>query len=757
MLEHKKICNLNDFFTDLSLRQSRGVYFYRINGYSEEIRGFIKKYYDVARRSGVVIEGKIPNPDEKNLSYYSEIMGMNFQMNIEFMNASLKKWLPRMNEFQRKSVAASIYDSLDLLRKAGKTENMLKNAYIKFMCWLYYKFERIVNQLGENNLPKILYEGDISNYELMLISILSNAGCDVVLIQYHGDQQYLKVDAKSKMSDELQMNGLKAFPTDFSIKVIRDEIQNDLNNERLYGTRPSINNCTNAWISGKGFQDITQGITIRGNEEKYFYNCFIRMNGVEDKLTYANELFQLQLEIRNSQRKLVIVNEEIAKPTPEEIAGIKRNNYVKSDQMIMDLASNIKYSANVELQRIIHKAFVDIILNEQKKGENLNRLTNKAVYLLCWLKRYLPLLFSNWKAPEISCFIYLGGCKNENEAMFISVLARLPIDVLILSPNLNAKCCLDDKLLYEINYQESLAITVYPEENSQIRMGTVAYHAERELDTLMYQDSGIFRNQQYGKANIICLQTMYEEIKLLWDQELKYRPSFSTVDSVVNIPVIFSKISGVKDGLVAQYWTSIRELITEDTFVIKKAPFIESTSPNPMKAFTSEFYKNGKLQKSKIKNHPQYTYGILREDMQDFILEKLEYMISQKLIKGIGENETEYLVIAQVLNLPKDVIRMIQKFDFTKRNPKLIYINTAETIISLEDTILTSFLNSIGFDILFFIPTGYQSIEKFFNQKLMEEHQIGEYEYDMQVPELKGLSLNNTRPSWRDKIFKRGN
>ena len=56
------------------------------------------------------------------------------------------------------------------MRRNGKTENMLKNAYIKFMCWLYYKFERIVNQLGENELPKILYEGDISNYELMLIT-----------------------------------------------------------------------------------------------------------------------------------------------------------------------------------------------------------------------------------------------------------------------------------------------------------------------------------------------------------------------------------------------------------------------------------------------------------------------------------------------------------------------------------------------------------------------------------------------------------
>ena len=154
MLEHKKIQNLSDYFVELNSRQDKGVYFYRINGYSEEIGEFIKKYYDVARRTGVVIEGKIPNPDEVNLSYYNEIMGMEFQMNIGFILMSLRKWLPRMNEFQRQNVADSIYDSLDSMRRSGKTENMLKNAYIKFMCWLYYKFERIVNQLGENNVQE---------------------------------------------------------------------------------------------------------------------------------------------------------------------------------------------------------------------------------------------------------------------------------------------------------------------------------------------------------------------------------------------------------------------------------------------------------------------------------------------------------------------------------------------------------------------------------------------------------------------------
>lgn len=42
MLEHKKIQNLSDYFVKLDNRRERGVYFYRINGYSEEVGAFIK-------------------------------------------------------------------------------------------------------------------------------------------------------------------------------------------------------------------------------------------------------------------------------------------------------------------------------------------------------------------------------------------------------------------------------------------------------------------------------------------------------------------------------------------------------------------------------------------------------------------------------------------------------------------------------------------------------------------------------------------
>ena len=76
-------------------------------------------------------------------------------------------------------------------------------------------------------------------------------------------------------------------------------------------------------------------------------------------------------------------------------------------------------------------------------------------------------------------------------------------------------------------------------------------------------------------------------------------------------------------------------------------------------------------------------------------------------------------------------------------------------MISLEDSILVSFLNLVGFDVIFFIPTGYQCIEKYFNRKLMEEHQTGEYMYDLQIPDF-GRLPSNPRQSWRDRLFKRG-
>lgn len=760
IVKRVKLESLNEYYMELGKRKQKGVFFYRINGYNSQIHEFICSYYEAARFCGVIIEGRLPNPTNDNFSYYAEIMGTQFELNKEFVNVSLKKWLPRMNSIQRENVSESICNTLNGLKRAGKTDSILKNIYIKFMCWLYYKFERIVNHLGEEKLPKILYEGTISSHELLLMSVLSEAGCDVVLLQYHGDAEYQKLDKESVRSDNLQIPGMQPFPATFCLKQVRTELQESINQQQLYGKKAKLCRCTNTWgATEKTVEVIKKAPALRGTEKDCFYNCFLQISGVQDCQTYENELYQLQLQLKTDGRRVVIVNQQIEPPTPEEISRISRKAYQDSNQLIMDLVKNIDYAANAELQQLMKQAFIEVIEKHRTTETNINRLTNYAVYLLCWLKRFQYKLFGNWKASEIACFFYMGGCQNESESLFCSFLARLPVDVVIFIPNLNRGCSLEDTELRSIQNEFSMNLSNYPEDGAALRIGTIAYHAERELDTLLYQDTGIFRSQQYTKANVLPLHTAYEEISILWNNEVKYRPNFSTIDGVVNIPVLFAKISGVKNGDLAAYWSEIRKLITDDTVVIKKIPQLASTDSNPIKPYATEFLKNGRLQRQKILQHKEYQYGFLREAVQEYLLDKLQQLIEQRTIVGTMEKGTEYTIISVALNIEKKILRLIQGFDFTKKNPKLIYIITGETILSLEDTIFAAYLNLVGFDILFFVPTGYQSIEKFFNGRQIEEHQIGSYLYDLQVPDFNSIedkSSASTHFSWRELLFGRG-
>ncbi len=756
MFTHVIASSFDDFFLDLTRRGGKNVYFYRLNEYAETVNNLVVKFYEIAYKNGVIIEGTIPAPDQKKLSYYTDIIGTEFKPTLAFMDASLKKWIPVMNDVQRHDVAMGLLSTFQDMMKAGKNESIIKNTYVKFLCWIYYSFDRIMGHLGDNDVPKVIYEGNISNHELLLLSILSGAGCDIILLQYQGDSNYLKLDPESIKSTPMMISGGKPFPKDYNLNAIATNLKNDITRERLYGALPAVTMCTNAWIEHqRGLEIIKEPVVVRGKDERFLYNAFVRINGCEDKYVYADLLYQLQQDLRNSKRRLVIINDKIPNPTFDEINNIKRNNYTKTEQLILNISQNIVYGNNMELQKLMCKAFVDIILEEsEKEGSNINKLSSKAVYLLCWLKRYSKNLFSNWSQSEVGVFIYFGGCKNDNEVAFLKMLSKIPVDVLILCPDLNHKCILTDKFLYEENNRESLSLEKYPEDSALVRLGTVASHAEQEIMDMMSRDSnGLYRNHQYAKANSISLQTMYEEISSMWDITVNYRQFFRIENNTVDIPVVFTKVSGVKDGNTHEYWNSIRKLRTENSIVVTDIPYIAPGTPNKFKGLAAEFYKNGKLQKEKIKNHPDFPYSILREEMQNHILDKIDMLISNKLVRGIGENGTEYMVIGWCLNLPKDIVRLIQSFDFTKKNPKLIFVNVTDKILSLEDSIIVALLNLIGFDIIFFVPTGYQCIEKYFRSKLMEEHQIGDYQYDMIIPDLTINPINKTGSSLLGKLF----
>ncbi len=742
MFKNINLLSLDDFFLSLNNRKGNFVFFYRFNGISNDIIDFIKQYYMSARQNGVIIDGRIPNPTPENLSYLSEMLGSDFMLDKAFLDNKLKKWLPRMSDLQRNNICSAIFSTFEDMLKMGKNQNIIKNAYIKYMCWLYYKFERIAGQLGADNVPKILYFGDISQYELQLLIALSRAGADIVLLNSAGEQAYLKLDPKSEFSTLYNINS--GFPKDFTLKQIQKLISDEQNRQRIFGENPNLKPCTNAWFEKPELSEILK--TNRGDNKEFFYNAFIVQYGVEDTLLFSSDMCNFYQNLKN--RNLLVINNQITPPSTEEINTIKRTNYQNIEQLASHLSKNISYPNNKELEKIMKKAFIDILLNSQKQN-TIQKLTSKAVYLLCWLKRYQKDLFANWNINSLpAVFILFHPSPSANEELFLNFLSHLPVDVLVIMPDLSQSFTFSGENLLEIRYTNSISITAFPSAPAKMKVSTAAYQAEREMDTLLYSNSGMYRDKQHSKADIITLQTMYEEIFILWEQELKYRTGFSENGESVNVPVLFSKISGVKNGQISDYWLNIKKLITQDTIVINSLPWVSSFSP--MKQFATQFLQNGRLQKNKIKSHKNYQYNILRNEMQEHLLDKIQVMLDEKLIRGTYQNGTEYTIIATALNLDKNLLRIIQKFDFTKKNPKLLFILTSEKTFSLEESILVAFLHLIGFDILFFVPTGYQCIEGYFNQQIINEYQIGDYIYDLHVP-----NFNEVNEGTLSSILKR--
>lgn len=740
MFQLGRIEKLHDYFSACSRRREQAVFFYRVAGYSGEVAAFLTQYDQAARTNGVVIEGRIPNPDPKQLDYLAEMMGSDFQLDAGFLTQKLTRWLPRLTGAQREAVVTAMTATLQDLQAHGKNENMLRNAYIKYMCWLYYKFERILGRLGGDELPKILYDGTVSSYELQLLVILARAGADIVLLERAGDEGYLRCDPTGQYAQLYQAPGLTPFPADFSLRQLREQGRQQAERQKLYGAPAGIAPCTNAWMKAPDVKEILTAVRARGDDPKLFYNAFVVQYGVEDKLLFPSDMVAFYQQLKREGRKVCLENGRLPPPTPEEIAAVRRRNHQTAEQLAADLAANLQYPNNQQLQTLMRQAFLDVVLEEDKTvGGNLNRLLNKAVYLVAWMKRYQKDLFQNWQAPEVGVFILFGACSGDNEALFLRLLAKLPVDVLVLLPDLNAPCVLKDPALLDLHKEHSLPMTDFPVEPSQMRVRTAAYQAEREMDSILYQNTGLYRAKQHQKAEAVTLQTMYEEIGLLWDQELKYRPGFAAEGDTVTVPVLLEKICGIKDGPILPYWLEIKKLVTPETTLVTKLPWQTGLEANPMKPYATQFLRQGRLQREKIKQHKDYPYGILRPEIQDYLLDKLQVLLDEKLIAGMYQNGTEYTIVSTILGLPKDLLRRIQNFDFTKKNPKLIIISTTEETLSLEDSILVAFLNLVGFDILFFVPTGYQSIEKYFQKPFANEHQLGPYRYDLRVPDFQTL------------------
>lgn len=267
---------------------------------------------------------------------------------------------------------------------------------------------------------------------------------------------------------------------------------------------------------------------------------------------------------------------------------------------------------------------------------------------------------------------------------------------------------------------------------------SVGYKAKKELEKIIYEDSGIYRFKQYKKANSLQLLTAYDEIKIFWDQEIKYRLGFSVENDMVNMPVIFAKVNGMqaKKRFIDRYryWKEVKEFMTENAIIYKNSISIRTGFFEKFKIALQGFLNKGKLNLEKFRFSKFFKYYSLPNYLREHILDKVKYIIDNDILKNNISKNIDLDILAIASKLPYSVIKKLNEFDFTKRNPKVIFITTKNRLLTASEVIYLVLLYYIGFDVLIFAPNGISNIEYLLNKNIIQVHELGEYDGNTKIP-----------------------
>lgn len=474
---------------------------------------------------------------------------------------------------------------------------------------------------------------------------------------------------------------------------------------------------------------------------------------------FNNALFNFRENLIASPKLLIYLNSNLMLPKNDEMTafnGVRREN---SSDMTEDFKALINISGDAARTDEARRVFEE--LSQPISESSADELFAYGARMITWLNRCTSSKeyydSCTIEIPTIICYGNVG----RNEIMFLHFMSRIGIDVILIDTDKSVLPLLGaeniEKRMQIFELAETKSVYPYPDKITKIKKATVAYKAEKELDTLLYGGDIMFRDFQFQKMRSLTLKTTFEEIDVLWHQAAKFRPGFeiSGGDTAV-IPNIFAKISGVDGNNMDDYWDMVREKLSPFTVVVNKSPDCSFYTTNQLNAYR-QFFNGTVIDKEKLRKSPLNKYSFLSDSIQELIFDKMQEAVDSGLLK-IDENELITLVIHVGLNIDRAVLKLLQKFDFTKDIPKFVVTDVIEDTFSKVECIQLLLYNLLGFDIIIYTPTGYRDIEAFLDDNAFETYTLPDFKYDARVPRFKipDKIPEPKKEGFFDKLFKKG-
>lgn len=470
------------------------------------------------------------------------------------------------------------------------------------------------------------------------------------------------------------------------------------------------------------------------------------INGVEEGSNTRDFYGRIYLSsLNDSQNKLLIVKD--AGLHTEDFNGFIKLNDAKHT---VALEMSIAWLKNIsdELKASIRNVF---------KTASMLALDNTIYnYKLAYCIITLSRLFRNGQ-PK---YVFIYGEKYSNVELLLWILNGVKdLGVVVLTSNKDKEFFAKDMPILDLPC--SSEYFDIPKFDYRTQASTIAYRAQQRVEETFYKDNtlGMYKPGQFKRCNAISFKCTCDEVKLWWNKEVYLRPGFSAQGNTANIPVIFKIIKGVKEGYsINQYVNGIGEytggksvLLTE---FINWSKSLYEFDPMARVGETGQvwvqhcvdingtlfrerkpFYNKGKLLKENIKTDKNYKYGMLDDDKQDFVLDKIEEIINGDYIKPEFRRDNNAFideVLNVCLNLSTAVIRYIQWFEFYTYNPNFIVVTGTDKQPQLQHAIITLLLHLLGFDVLIYVSTCYNSVEKFYTDYVgYDVNLVGEAVYDV--------------------------
>ena len=473
---------------------------------------------------------------------------------------------------------------------------------------------------------------------------------------------------------------------------------------------------------------------------------FLLLTGtLENPDRYDNFLYELKKDITKSGKPFAFIDVPISVPDRFDLDPIFSE--VEGDAAIISgLCGRIEID-NEERRFIAQTALGDMLTavpaDKLNVGLSLVERMNFISAAVGSITDKIPL-------------IMYYGIPNAADTLFMCYAARCGFDVLCISPDDTAldmfeKCPFSDKLQKE-SLGKTAAVRPFPKAPVKAKINTIAYNAKKELDEMLYTGSDtMFRSNQFERMNAAVLATTYDEIDLLWDEEAKYRTGFAVKDDVVTVPVIFAKVEGVPGGDIKAYWELVKRMLTPETYFQVKAVSLKNLYISQSRIY-ARFHRGKQLLIDELMRSPLNRYNFLPGHLQRLIFEKAQAMINDGMLLMDSEQEVVDFSMYVALNLNREILQLLQSYDFTKTIPKVIIADPIEDPFSKLQCTQTLMLSYLGFDILVFCPTCYRDLETHISEKAFETHTIGEPVFGAPIRSVPRMKIP-TKPRSHKKSF----